>query len=125
MKVPPTSNDPPASAPDSGLTLAQQVAGSLLGGPVEIRQLRGGGRNSRIFEVRHGARTFALKQYPSPLDDPRDRLATEVGALRLMAEHAIDVVPGVVAVDRERGFALLTWMEGADLGAVTDADIDA
>ena len=41
---------------------------------------RSSGRNSRIYKVRSDGRTFALKQYPSRAEDPRDRLPTEVGA---------------------------------------------
>ena len=68
---------------------------------------------------------FALKQYPPRRDDPRDRLATEVGALRLMESRDIDVVPRVVALDRERGFVLLSWIEGSPVGEIGEADIDA
>ena len=75
--------------------------------------------------MRSGEREFALKQYPSRRDDPRDRLATEVGALRLMERHGIDSVPRVLGVDGERGFALLSWIDGRDVAEVSDADIDA
>ena len=84
-----------------------------------------GGRNSRIWRVASGERAFALKQYPSRRDDPRDRLATEVGALRLMERHGIDAVPRVLGVDGERGYALLSWIDGSDVAEVSDADIDA
>ena len=63
------------------LTRARDVARALVGAPAEIEHLLAGGRNSRIYHVRSGAKEFALKQYPSRADDPRDRLSTEVGAL--------------------------------------------
>jgi len=46
-------------------------------------------------------------------------------ALRLMERCGVDDVPRVVGVDRTQGYALLSWIEGSDVGEVTDADIDA
>jgi len=57
------------------------------------------GRNSRIYQVNAGERVFALKQYPSRRDDPRDRLSTEVGALRLMELRQRERRPARVGVD--------------------------
>jgi len=110
---------------DSGLTRAHDVARSLIGASAEIEHLLGGGRNSRVYHVRSGGKEFALKQYPSLADDPRDRLSTEVGALTLMERYRIDAVPRVAGVDREHGFVLLTWVDGAPVTEIVDADIDA
>jgi hypothetical protein len=95
----------------------------LLGAPVEVRQLPAGGRNSRIFHVHCEGRNFALKQYPSRRDDSRDRLSTEVGALTLMESCHIGDVPRVVGIDRDHGYALLTWIEGSTFDEVDAADI--
>jgi hypothetical protein len=111
--------------PDPALVQAADVARALLGTGLEVRHLVGGGRNSRIYRVRHGSQTYALKQYPSRADDARDRLGTEVGALRLMEAGGIATVPRVMGVDRMRGYALLDWIEGSEVTAVDDADIDA
>jgi hypothetical protein len=111
--------------PDQALVEARDVARTLVGAGVEVRHLLGGGRNSRIYHVRHGNREFALKQYPSKRDDPRDRLSTEMGALHLMQRHHVESVPRVVGVDRDRNYALLTWIEGSEVAAVEDRDIDA
>jgi hypothetical protein len=105
------------------LARAREAAATMLGAPVEVAPVRGG-RNSRIFHVRSRDGEFALKHYPAG-DDPRDRLGTEVGALRLMERHGIVDVPRVKAVDRERGCVLLGWIEGAPVDRVTDADIDS
>jgi hypothetical protein len=75
--------------------------------------------------VRSGERAFALKQYPLRRDDPRDRLTTEIGALRLMERYRIDSVPRVLGVDGERGYALLSWIDGRDVNEIDHADIDA
>ena len=103
----------------------ENVARALIGAPAEVEHLSDGGRNSRIYHVRSGAREFALKQYPSRADDPRDRLSTEVSALNLMERYQIDSVPRVAGVDRERGFALLSWIDGGAVTDIADADIDA
>jgi hypothetical protein len=108
-----------------GLTQARDVARALVGAPAEIEHLLAGGRNSRIYHVRSDAGEFALKQYPSRADDPRDRLSTEVGALTLMERYRIDTVPRVAGVDRERGFALLSWIDGASITEISSADVEA
>lgn len=113
------------SAGDTALAQAADVARTLVGAAVEVNLIQSAGRNSRIWRVRNGERTFALKQYPPRSDDPRDRLSTEIGALRLMERNRIEVVPRVLGVDAKRGYALLSWIEGRDVAAVGDGDIDA
>jgi hypothetical protein len=102
----------------------ERVARRLVGGPVERLQQVGGGRNSRVHRVDAAAGTFALKQYPSLEDDPRDRLGAEVGALRWMAENGFAMAPRVVAADRERNSVLLSWVEGERIDSVGPRDID-
>lgn len=114
-----------AVADDVAVSEARGVASALAGGPVDLHRIVSGGRNSRIYCVRSGGRLLALKQYPSRQDDPRDRLSTEVAALRLMERCGVDGVPRVVGVDRQHGYALLSWIDGSEIGEVTDADIDA
>jgi len=112
-------------ADSNGLTQAREVACALVGTPVEIERLLTGGRNSRIYHVRSSAKEFALKRYPSRIDDPRDRLSTEVGALTLMERYRIVTVPRVAGVDRDRGFALLSWIDGVPITEISGTDIDA
>jgi hypothetical protein len=113
------------STVDGALAEATGIAQALVGDAVEVTRFVTGGRNSRIWRVTSGGRAFALKQYPSRRDDPRDRLATEVGALRLMERHGIDTVPRVLGVDGAHGFVLLSWIDGRNVPEVSDADIDA
>jgi hypothetical protein len=110
---------------DPHLALAQDVAQALVGQVANIEHLLRSGRNSRIYRVQCAAGEFALKQYPSRTEDPRDRLASEVGALKLMERYCLDIVPRLVAVDHERGFVLLSWIEGAAVVDISAADIDA
>jgi hypothetical protein len=113
------------NASDGGLAQATAVACALLGDDVEVSRILSGGRNSRIWRVQNGKYTFALKQYPSRKDDPRDRLSTEVGALRLMERYGINTVPRVLGSDGERGYALLSWIDGIEVVDVNEADVDA
>jgi len=113
------------SAPDADRKQAIEIASALAGDVVEVVPLAGGGRNSRIWHVRNGCQEFALKQYPSRQDDPRDRLGTEVDALRLMERYGIETVPRVVAFDAARGYALLSWIDGQPMLEVDHGDIDA
>jgi hypothetical protein len=113
------------STTDGALAEATTIAQALVGDKIVMSRLVTGGRNSRIWRVGSGERAYALKQYPSRRDDPRDRLSTEVGALRLMERYRIDTVPRVLGVDGEHGYALLSWIDGSDVNEVSDADIDA
>jgi aminoglycoside phosphotransferase (APT) family kinase protein len=99
----------------------QDVARALCAEPVRsISEIRRGG-NSRIFRVETQAARYALKKYPAA--DNRNRLEAEVNALRFMERKGIGRTPKVVAVSPERRFALLTWVDGEAVAAVTDADI--
>jgi hypothetical protein len=109
----------------SDLSQIFEVAKSLAGAPIEAVEQVGGGRNSRVFRIDCYGHRFALKQYPSRSDDPRDRLGSEVGALRLMEQFKLTMVPHVVAIDASRGFALLSWIDGSPVEEVTTSDIDS
>jgi hypothetical protein len=110
--------------PDHGFGLAEDVARTLLGTRIDGLEQVGGGRNSRVFHVRSARGQYALKQYPSPQEDPRDRLGTEIDTLAVMAQQGFDCVPRVVAADRQRGFAVLSWIDGTPVGTISDGDID-
>jgi len=110
---------------DPALEAAHAAARSLIGAPIDaIELVSGAGRNSRVYRVQSGADSFALKQYPSRDGDPRNRLATETEALRLMAGYGIDAVPRVLASDVESGCALLSWIDGEPVAPASAADID-
>jgi len=112
------------NAADPNFVAAQGIAHGLLGGAAPTLDRVGGGRNSRIYRVVSGARTFALKQYFSRQGDLDRRLSAEVSALRLMEQRGIDTVARVLAVNAERGCVLLSWLDGTQVGAATKRDID-
>ncbi len=97
-----------AGADAAALGIAARLAGT------EVRRMRqlGGGRNSRVYRVETDAANFALKLYPPPAEDARDRLGVETTALRWMETHGFTMVPRVVAADREHDAVLLSWAEG-------------
>lgn len=103
----------------------EKVAAALAGRPVRALVPVGRGANSRVYRVDAGTDRFALKAYPRPSGDGRDRLGAEVRALEFFRHHGLSAVARPVAADRKAGFALFEWIEGE---AVTDpgpADIEA
>jgi hypothetical protein len=110
---------------DSGLAEAAAVARILLQGPVDaIDQIRGGGRNSRVYRVRRCGECFAVKHYPPRDDDSRDRLKTEFEALVFMERNGITAVPRPLAIDPGRRYALLSWIDGDAIEVAGETDID-
>jgi hypothetical protein len=89
-----------------------RIAADLAGRAVSRMDQLGGGRNSRVFRVETANALYALKLYPSPAEDARDRLGVETAALHWMAAHAFTMVPLVVATDRSRNAVLLSWADG-------------
>ena len=99
----------------------QDVARALCAEPIKsVSELRKGG-NSRIFQVETRTGRYALKKYPAT--DSRNRLEAEVAALRFFERKGIGQTPRVVGVAPDLRFALLSWIDGAAVEAVTDSDI--
>lgn len=97
------------------------IARSLCADRVEaVTELRHG-NNSRVFRIDTAAGPFALKRYPAT--DNRPRLEAEVAALRFCERRGVGRTPRVVAVAPQRRFALFTWIDGAPVGSITDADV--
>jgi Ser/Thr protein kinase RdoA (MazF antagonist) len=112
------------TAADIATSREMDIARKLVGEPLLRVSRVGGGRNSRVYRVDTRDRVFALKQYPSLEDDPRDRLGVEANALKWMANHRLDMVPRLVAMDNVTNCALLTWAEGSQVRDVGPSDID-
>jgi hypothetical protein len=112
--------------PEPGLAEAAAAARTLLMAPIDsIERVRGVGRNSRIYRVGRGAEWFAVKHYPPRHEDSRNRLKTEIEALAFMERNGITVVPRSLASDAERGYALLSWVEGGPVDSADETDIEA
>src|SRR5437879_4560653 len=104
--------------------VASRLVGRLAGGSRSRVSEIAGGRNSRVYRIDTPDGVFALKRYPRPTDDPRDRLGVETSALRWMASHRLDMVPRVLAVDAATNCVLLSWVEGSQVSTVCPHDID-
>jgi hypothetical protein len=109
---------PPSAADPAG------VAAGLLGRPVDAVEGRRGGGNNRVFRVRAEGRSYALKGYPSTVDDPRDRLGHEFGGLTFLRRGGVTAVPQPLAADPAAGYALYEWIEGTPVGAHDATDIE-
>lgn len=114
----PSSLTPEAAAWDAAVALAPQR-------PVAIERRLGGG-NNRLYRVTAADGTsHALKWYPKPAGDQRDRLGTEFAALNFLHRCHITNVPQPFAADRQAGFALYEWIDGECITAPLPQDIDA
>lgn len=112
------------STPELAADPVEAIAEALAGAPVERLTRVGGGRNSRVFRLDAGGKTYALKQYPSRAEDPRDRLGTEATALRWMEAQHLASVPRLVAVDTANNTSLLSWADGTLARDVGPNEID-
>jgi hypothetical protein len=108
-----------SSAPPDDI---RDIARTLCAAPVQsISEIRRGA-NSRIFRVETKGDRYALKKYPAT--DTRNRLEAEVKAMRFFERKGIGGTPQVAAVAAEQRFALLTWIEGEAVEAVSDSDVE-
>jgi Ser/Thr protein kinase RdoA (MazF antagonist) len=110
---------PSSRAVDEIAAIARSLCTARVEAVTELRH----GNNSRVFRVDTAAGPFALKRYPAT--DNRPRLEAEVAALRFCERRGVGRTPRVVAVAAERRFALFTWIDGAPVGTVSDADVEA
>jgi hypothetical protein len=110
---------PSSPAADDIAAIARSLCAERVDAVTELRH----GNNSRVFRVDTAAGPFALKRYPAT--DNRPRLEAEVAALRFCERRGVGRTPRVVAVAPERRFALFTWIDGAPVGTVGDADVEA
>lgn len=96
----------------------------ILEGEPTVCDLRAGG-NNRVFLIRSGDQSLALKRYTNAQNDPRDRVGTEYSALRFLGQHLPDKVPAVHAFSTQPPRLLLDWIEGSALSAPWElADIE-
>ena len=96
----------------SSIEALQGEAERLCGGTVERLEDVGGGGNSRVYRIVSGGTSYALKRYPAPGNDPRDRLRQEFEALRFVAQHLPGRVPAAIGYDTAARLALYEWIDG-------------
>jgi hypothetical protein len=108
---------PCSSIPDAVTAAAARLAPASVTSVAEVPK----GGNSRVFKVTTAAGAFALKQYPAA--DRRDRQGAEARALAFLARAGIGRVPRLIAADEEARVSLLSWVEGAAVTQLSEADI--
>jgi hypothetical protein len=95
-------------------------------------QPMGMGRNSRVFHVTlaaaagEAAEHVVVKFYRRDASDPRDRLATEFGALEFLWQNGVRAIPRAIAADHDRYCAMYEYIAGdaPEAGTATVSDID-
>ena len=102
------------------------VAAALAEEPLLTVEPQRGGGNNRLFCITTSRGTrYALKQYARSLNDPRDRLAVEFGALDFLNRCGLREIPLALAADTKNGFALYEWIDGDPIATPQADDIDA
>lgn len=99
----------------------EKRASYLLGKDVSLATPHQGGRNNRLFRIVQGGKNYALKFYPTQIEDPRNRLQQEYDALSFMYHHGVTSVPQPLACDASHHCALYTWAEGEKVSSCADA----
>lgn len=82
------------------------------------------GGNNRLFRMESLSGVYALKFYRRSATDLRDRQGVEALALAFFAGHGLSGVPRLLAVDRGHGCSLLSWIDGAPVGAIGADEVD-
>ena len=108
---------PSSSAAEQVAHAAERLAGTAVTAIEEVRK----GGNSRVFKVTTAAGAFALKKYPP--NDQRDRQGAEARALAFFARAGIARTPRLLAADYAARISLLSWLAGAAMPDLADADV--
>jgi hypothetical protein len=111
----------PAAVPPELLDAARR----LTGGQVTAGARAAGSGNSRVYRIDTTRGRFALKHYPPPGEDTRDRLGREFAALSFLGRQAAwDIaVPRAIAADPEQRIGIYGWIEGERPAARETADL--
>jgi hypothetical protein len=105
---------------------AEAEAARLLGRPVTLIGVLGGGRNSRVCEIVSGGRRLALKTYHRRRAGDRDYVAAEYDALCFLWGLGERRIPAPLAADARAGYLITEFVEGdaVTAAAATPADLD-
>ena len=113
------------SLAEQGPNQIQQFSAALVGRLIESPIRIKGGANNQIHKITANGTSYALKLYINGIGDKRDRLGTEFRALQFLSDNGVASVPTPLAIDRDNNLALFQWIEGSQIGHVTDSDITA
>lgn len=87
---------------------------------VELRKGRG---NSRVYKLIGAEKNYALKIYPDRQRDPRPRLETEFSACQMLQDLGYPVTEAV-ANDKNLGWGIYRWIEGAPIEKPNELFLD-
>jgi hypothetical protein len=93
------------------------------GGVDRVEQAASANSQVTRLEMSDGRR-FVVKAYPQIKDDPRDRLATEFGALAFLWQNGICDVPEPVWASEELQFGLYGYVPGEKITQAGAGDVD-
>ena len=102
-----------AKPPESSEPFLSGRLVDFLGPEARIAGTIGGGKNSRVLEVRDGnGRLFVLKCYFSHPAEIRDRLAVEWQGLKFLWDRGLRCIPQPLLADTNNHQALYRYVEG-------------
>ena len=100
------------------------AAKTLCEAPILSIEPVGHGRNNRLYRVVTPAGAMAMKCYPSPDNDTRDRLRVEFGALEFLLRQGELSVPAPLRCSLSLNAATYEWIEGSTIGPGSKDDLD-
>lgn len=98
----------------------------LLGESVVSLEAIGGGRNSRVYQLKTVESTYVAKCYFQHHADDRDRLGVEFSSLQFLWSHGVRAIPRPITMNRRVGCAVYEYIQGEQIQSdqVTSHDID-
>lgn len=98
------------------------------GEPLVQAESVGGGKNSQVYRLttKSTGGLLAAKRYHRDADDPRDRRATELQALKWLWQQGERQIPRPLGSSAKLGITTFQWIEGQTpaKGSITHRDVD-
>ena len=101
------------------------VVGSLLGTSAFNALSISEGANNQVYKIDTASERFILKYYPDSPDDRRDRFKAETTALNFMNTAKLSCVPSLAGCDSDHRLAIMNFVNGDTIKAVTNDHIQA
>lgn len=101
----------------------REAAEQLTGASVRSISAATSGANSSVYRVDTSAGVFALKSYPTRLNDTRSRADIEWRTLRFLTARGVTAVPSALARDSAGQFMLMEWIDGVAIKSHTAAEV--
>ncbi len=100
---------------NSLITKVSNILGTIgVSETFSINQLPGG-RNNKVYCIKTKNDTFALKEYFTSFNDPRDRLKNEYSFLKFLWVNNIRNIAKPLALDKNNNLGLYSFIEGKEI----------